>query len=249
MAEHGNLSAVVVVNSEVHDISLSFTHHPMRGGGDRLQILKNEAEYIKRKLVDNLVKNINDQNQAGTLFEYASAFDLHGKIDLEERCALLVNLAEMYCKDYTHSVVAGEDDDAFWVEYNISVKYPAKISGSVDEILSQFKNLYPICNRKWGEYSKDLKEGNFRFWKHILSFYSISHPDLCKLVQIVFSVSGNAGPLERSYSRLAKLCYKDRNKLSTSHMSTQYIHSVLKDFAFNYSSAKELMESSLVIII
>ena len=65
MDEHGSLSAVVVVNDEVHDISLNFTHHPMRGGGDRLQILKNEAESIKRKLVDNLVKNINDQNQAG----------------------------------------------------------------------------------------------------------------------------------------------------------------------------------------
>ena len=134
---------------------------------------------------------------------------------VEERCALLVNLAELYCKDYTHSVVVEEDDDAFWVEYNISVNCPAKISGSVDEILSEFKNLYPTCNRKWGGYSKDLKEGNFRFWKHILSFYSISHPNLCKLVQIVFSVAGNTGPLERSYSRFAKLCYKDCNKLST----------------------------------
>ena len=141
-------------------------------------------------MVDNLVKNINDQNQAGTIFEYASAFDLHRKIDLEEGCALLVNLAEMCCKDNTHSVVSGEDDDAFWVEYNISVKYPAKISGSVDEILSELKNLYPICNRKWGEYSKDLKEGNFCFWKHILLFYSITHPNPCKLVQIMFSVAG-----------------------------------------------------------
>ena len=93
MDDHGNLSAVVVVNDEVHDISLNFTHHPMCGGGDRLQILKNEAESIKRKLVDNLIKNINDQNQTGTLFEYTSAFNLHHKIDLEERCALLVNLA------------------------------------------------------------------------------------------------------------------------------------------------------------
>ena len=133
MDEHGNLS-VVVVNDEMHDISLNFTHHPIRGGGDRLQILRNEAESIKCKLVDNLVKNINDQNQAGTLFEYTSAFDLHRKTNLEERCAVLVNLAEMHYKDYTHSVVDREDGDAFWVEYNISVKYPTKISGSVDEI-------------------------------------------------------------------------------------------------------------------
>ena len=59
----------------------------------------------------------------------------------------------MYCKDYTHSIVAGVDNDAYWVEYNIPVKYPAKISESVDEILSEFKNLNPTCNRKWGEYS------------------------------------------------------------------------------------------------
>ena len=48
MDEHGNLSAVVVVTDEVHDISLKFTHHPMRGGGDRLQILKNEAESMTK---------------------------------------------------------------------------------------------------------------------------------------------------------------------------------------------------------
>ena len=48
MDEHGNLSDIVVFSDEVHDISLNFTHHPMRGGGDRLQILKNEAESIKR---------------------------------------------------------------------------------------------------------------------------------------------------------------------------------------------------------
>ena len=84
MDDHGNLSAAVV-NDEVL-ISSNFTHHPMCGSGDRLQILKNEAESIKRKLVDNLVKNMNDQNQASTLFEYASVFDLHRKIGLEERC-------------------------------------------------------------------------------------------------------------------------------------------------------------------
>ena len=200
MDHHGNLSAVVAVNDEVHDLSLNFTHHPMRGDGDRLQILKNEAESLKRKLVDNLVKNINDQNQAGTIFEYESAFNLHHKTDLDERCALLVNLAEMYCKDYTHSVVAGEDDDAFWVEYNISVKYPAKISGSVDEILSEFKNLYPICNRKWDEYSKDLKEGNFHFWEHILLFYSISHSTFanwskfCSVLQVTQGLSKDHTP-------------------------------------------------------
>ena len=102
----------------------------------------------------------------------------------------------MHCKDYAHSVVAGEED-AFWVEHNISVNYPAKISGSVDEILSAFKNLYPICNRKWDEYSKNLKEGNFHFWEHILLFYSISHSNwskLCSVLQVTQGLSKDHTP-------------------------------------------------------
>jgi len=66
-----------------YDIHLNFTHRPIRY---RLQILKNEAESIKLNLVDNLVKNIKDHN----IFEYPSAFDFHHKINLEERCTLLV---------------------------------------------------------------------------------------------------------------------------------------------------------------
>ena len=69
MDEHGNLSAVVVANVDVHDMSLNFTYHPMRGVGDRLPIFNNKVESIKQKLVENLINDINDQSQAGTLFE------------------------------------------------------------------------------------------------------------------------------------------------------------------------------------
>ena len=64
---------------------------------------------------------------------------------------------------------------------------------SVDQLMKSYLRLYLISYRKWGEYSKDLKEGDFRFWKHILSFYSIFHPNLGKLVQTVFSVTDNMG--------------------------------------------------------
>ena len=52
----------------------------MRSGDERIQILKDEAETLNTKLVDNLVRNVNDQNQRGTVFEFASDFNLDGKI-------------------------------------------------------------------------------------------------------------------------------------------------------------------------
>lgn len=242
--DNGNLSAVVVVNGEVHEISLNFTHRPIRGGRDRMTMLKEEAKSIKQKIVENLIQNVNDQNQSGTIFEYASSLDFHRKLDLEERCQLLAKLADVYCNDYTHNVVHDNNDDDFWKAFCISIKHPAKIQESVEEVLKEFKNLYPICNRKWDTFSEDKKEGNYAFWSHMLSYYSISHPSLCKLVRIIFSIASNTGPLERSYSRLAKLCYKDRNKLTTEHMETQYILSSLKEYDFDYKSARELMEAS-----
>ena len=82
------------MNNEAHDIALNFTHRPARGGGgDRLEKLKTDAEDINVKIVENLVNNIIDQNQSGTIFEYASCFDLHRRIDLEQRCVLLTKLA------------------------------------------------------------------------------------------------------------------------------------------------------------
>ena len=73
---------------------------------------------------------------------------------------------------------------------------------SADIVITEFKNLYPICNQKLveGNYGKDLiKDGNISFWKHLLSLYAISYPNICKLIEIIFSIAGNTGPLERSY--------------------------------------------------
>ena len=122
------------------------------------------------------------------------------KIYWEERCALLVSQAEIYCKDYPHPVVAGEHDDAFWVECNISVKYPAKIGGSVNEILSEFQNLYLICNRKWGKYSKDLKKGIFTsgstFYCFIQSLTQTfaNWSKLCSVLQVTQGLLKNHTP-------------------------------------------------------
>ena len=222
MDEYGNLSVVVAVGLNIHEIRLNFTHRPSRGStGDRLDGLKSEAEKLKASIVKNLIDNVNDQNQSGTLMEYASAFDLHMRTDLDQRVVHLEGLARIYCMDYVHNVQSGVEDE-FWKSFNISIKYPKKIPCDKDELVKEFRDIYPVCNRKWKDFEDDKKTGNLHFWKMICSYYSVSHPNVCKMVQILFSIAGNTGPLERSYSGLAKICYKDRNKLMIPHMETQY---------------------------
>ena len=55
----------------------------------------------------------------------------------------------------------------------------------------------------------------------MLSYYSINYSNLAQLFKIIFAVGGRTGPIERSYSMLAKPCYKDKNTLD--HMETQYL--------------------------
>ena len=92
MDEHGNLSVCITINESIHDISLNYTHRPSRKETDRLSGLKKEAESVKQEVVTNLIENITDQNQTDSLFEFASAFDLHRPLDLEERVRYIKEL-------------------------------------------------------------------------------------------------------------------------------------------------------------
>ena len=57
----------------------------------------------------------------------------------------------------------------------------------------------------------------------------ITHPNLCILLQILVAVKPVTGPLERSYSQLVKLCYKDCNRLNAENVESLYILSALKE--------------------
>ena len=47
---------------------------------------------------------------------------------------------------------------------------------------------------------------------HFHPNYMIQYPNIYELIAML-SVSPATGPLERSYAKLAKICYKDRNAL------------------------------------
>ena len=65
---------------------------------------------------------------------------------------------------------------------------------------------------------------------------------------ILLAVAPNTSPLERSYSKLAKICYKDRSRLTTPNLEALFllavheIHDEIKDEIFE--QARRIMENS-----
>ena len=90
----------------------------------------------------------------------------------------------------------------------------------LEKLVQEFSNLWPVFNR-------------------ILPQYTIAHPNICDLVRILLAVAPSTGPLERSYSKLAKICYKDRNQLLSANMEILYLLSTLKEPNIDYGEGNQ----------
>ena len=114
-------------------------------------------------------------------------------------CNVLVSLDLKEHRDYflspkSMSVMhALADLDPFWKEFTITIQYLKKFGCSKEELIREFKNLYPVCNKLWPKYSHNKKTGNHDFWMNICSLYTIPHPNICKLVRILFTSAGILG--------------------------------------------------------
>ena len=121
-----------------------------------------------------------------------------------------------------------ETDAHFFIEWNVSIKYESKLSCTEDKFISELESLWPVFNRNWNEF-KDIKiDALYKFYSFIVDNYMISHPNVCEMLLILMAASPNTSPLERSYSKLAKICYKDRNRLMVSNLETLYLLAVHK---------------------
>ena len=65
--------------------------------------------------------------------------------------------------------------------------------------------------------------------KYVLENFIISHPNLCELLQKFLPVSQSMRLLKRSFCKLTKICYKDRNQLKFENLETLRFLSVLKE--------------------
>ena len=71
--------------------------------------------------------------------------------------------------------------------------------------------------------SKLKKNITKRFWVKILHEFAIDFPNIADLILILLAISPGTGPLERSYSKLAKTCFKDRACISSSTLEVLYL--------------------------
>ena len=161
---------------------------------------------------------------------------MHRIIDLDKRMEYIEQLGNIYCKDYVHNV---KDDDECWGTYQVSLKYPKKIDCSPDPLLSKMRSFWPACNKIWPEFCENKKSGDFKFWEKMCLMYFVSHPYICELVKLLFNTSPENGHQEISYSKLAKLCYKDRNKRLSKNIEVQ-----LNEYKLDYGTARLVMKKN-----
>lgn len=104
--------------------------------------------------------------------------------------------------------------------------------------MSEFKSMWPIITKKWLNFkdSKPVACRLRRFWKEIVEENAVDFDNVCDLVLLLLSISPGTGPIERSFSKLAKICYKDRNSLTPSNLESVYMLATMaineKDEAF-----------------
>ena len=244
---NGNIIVHLKLADNTHGITLNYNHRPSRRMNSKLDAIKALSESLKTKLLENVTANVIDQSQSGTLVEMASAFDMSRTITLEERVVYLKQLHTLFGTNYVHKVNSEalaelEDDVGEWNHYTISITYPKKINASEDELTKQFRNIWPIFNQTWPKYREQKKTSHIDFFEHILSNHTITHPDLCEMVKILLAVAPSTGPLERSYSKLAKICYKDRNKILSKNLEILYLLSALNFPKIDYDKAISILE-------
>ena len=245
--DDGNVILEVMTGGNIQTITLNVSSKSNRARKgviitDKIQLIRNKAEELKNQITANMMENVEDQSQADTIVEYSSAFDMHRTcLTFEERIEYVQQLSSIYCTDYVHHIE--EEGDPFWDDYDISISYPEKIGCDVETLLDEYRNLWSVCNKSWKHFQKDKKDGNRQFWKKMASLHRITHPHLFQLVDILFAMAPSTGFLERSYSKLAKICFKDRNKLTSDHLQYLYFLGILNNEEFDYKEAVKLLET------
>ena len=142
----------------------------------------------------------------------------------------LKELYAIYCISFNHKVLQNEDDKSNFKGHitAIKIKYEPKVDCTQEQIVKEFRSVWPVINRVWLQFKNEKKGALKRFFIFILDNYMIQYPNICELIPIMLSASSATGPLERSYAKLAKICYKDRNALHSKNIKILYLLAVLQ---------------------
>ena len=157
-------------------------------------------------MVNNLVSKAEDLSQSSTIVEYASLFDRNRKLDKSVRIKYLKQLHLVYGREITLTVL---DDDAKGDlhEFSLRIVYPPKLDCSEDTLVTEMNSLWPTITKKWLKFKDLIPEASRirRFWIELVSEYALDFPNLCDLIILLLAFSPGTRPVERSFSKLAKM--------------------------------------------
>lgn len=217
--EHKNVQASFVIGENQHKITLN---KRLTSRNESLEKLKEQLLELKSCIKDFFEENILDQIEEEVIAFLFSAFDLVSTDDLEDRLEKIDSLHAMYGVNREHSV------DSKWFDYQVILTYKSRLSCTLAEIRDEFTKAYPAMNLLSGK----LRTRNFKTqveaWQSFYSTNRIAFPNLCHLVEIMFSVAVNTGWVERAYSILEQICPKRRNQLHVSTIRELFLLSVLR---------------------
>ena len=145
---------------------------------------------------------------------------------------------------HNETIVKYAFHEIVWKKYfTVYPRLNRKLNCSEKEITHQFQNLWPIFNKVWPQYQECIKDQHINFLNHILSNYTITHPDVCDLLRILITIAPSTSPLEQSFSKLSKICFKDTNILLTKNLETLYLLAANSYPKIDYVKTIEILES------
>ena len=110
----------------------------------------------------------------------------------------------------------------------IKIKYESIVDCTQEQIFKEYRSIWPIINRVWVQFKNEKKGALKRFLIFILDNYMTQYPNICELITIMLSIAPATGLWERSYAKLAKICYKGRNELHSKNIEILYLLAVLQ---------------------
>ena len=111
-------------------IKLNHQHQPSRRSMSKIELINEESKELKGRIIANLIENVEDQSQKGTIEEFASAFDLSRKCDKATRISYIKELHLIYSNKYLHEL---KED---FKDFHVSIKYPSKIKCSESKLIA-----------------------------------------------------------------------------------------------------------------
>ena len=134
--QYQNITVKLTTNKQQYDVTLNTKVTRQK----TLESHKIDLLSIKDDTIDCLVNNIKDQVNEANLMTALSCLDLESSESFQARKSNMKKLYDLYGVDVEHEM--GEE----WNGYKINITYKRRLSGTYEELSSQFDSATSLIN-------------------------------------------------------------------------------------------------------